>query len=125
MIPIMFFFVAAGLASIGPGNIASAALMAPIAMAVGGRASASVPDGDHGRQRRQCRIALAFRAYRHYRQRTHGEDRHVRFGLADLLDNLVAHALVTLAATSVRGIEPVRVPADPATQPPVTDLPGG
>lgn len=37
-IPIMFFFVAAGLASLGPGNIASAALIAPIAMSVGGRA---------------------------------------------------------------------------------------
>ena len=34
----MFFFVAAGLASLGPGNIASAALIAPIAMAVAGRA---------------------------------------------------------------------------------------
>ena len=34
----MFFVVAAALASMGPGNIASAALMAPVAMAVGGRA---------------------------------------------------------------------------------------
>jgi di/tricarboxylate transporter len=38
LIPLMFFFVAAVLASFGPGNIASAALMAPIAMAVGSRA---------------------------------------------------------------------------------------
>ena len=38
LIPVMFFFVAASLASMGPGNIASAALMAPVAMAVGGRA---------------------------------------------------------------------------------------
>jgi Na+/H+ antiporter NhaD/arsenite permease-like protein len=38
VIPIMFFCVAVGLASMGPGNIASAALMAPLAMAVGGRA---------------------------------------------------------------------------------------
>ncbi len=37
LIPIMFFFVAATLASIGPGNIATAALIAPMAMAVGGR----------------------------------------------------------------------------------------
>lgn len=37
-IPVMFFFVAGGLASLGPGNIAAAALMAPVAMAVGGRA---------------------------------------------------------------------------------------
>ncbi len=34
----MFFWVAAGLASIGPGNIATAALMAPMAMATAGRA---------------------------------------------------------------------------------------
>lgn len=38
LIPVMFFFVAAGLASIGPGNIATAALIAPMAMAVSGRA---------------------------------------------------------------------------------------
>jgi di/tricarboxylate transporter len=38
LIPVMFFVVAAALASMGPGNIASAALMAPVAMAVGGRA---------------------------------------------------------------------------------------
>jgi Na+/H+ antiporter NhaD/arsenite permease-like protein len=37
VIPIMFFFLAAGLASIGPGNIATAALIAPMAMTVGGR----------------------------------------------------------------------------------------
>jgi Na+/H+ antiporter NhaD/arsenite permease-like protein len=37
LIPIMFFAVAAALASMGPGNIASAALMAPVAMSVGGR----------------------------------------------------------------------------------------
>jgi Na+/H+ antiporter NhaD/arsenite permease-like protein len=38
VIPIMFFVLAAGLASIGPGNIATAALMAPMAMATAGRA---------------------------------------------------------------------------------------
>jgi Na+/H+ antiporter NhaD/arsenite permease-like protein len=37
VIPIMFFILAAGLASIGPGNIATAALMAPMAMATAGR----------------------------------------------------------------------------------------
>jgi di/tricarboxylate transporter len=37
-IPVMFFFLAAALASIGPGNIATAALMAPMAMTVAGRA---------------------------------------------------------------------------------------
>jgi Na+/H+ antiporter NhaD/arsenite permease-like protein len=38
LIPLMFFLVAAVLASFGPGNIAATALMAPIAMAVGSRA---------------------------------------------------------------------------------------
>jgi Na+/H+ antiporter NhaD/arsenite permease-like protein len=38
LVPVMFFFLAAGLASMGPGNIASAALIAPMAMAVCGRA---------------------------------------------------------------------------------------
>jgi Na+/H+ antiporter NhaD/arsenite permease-like protein len=37
VIPIMFFALAAGIASIGPGNIATAALMAPMAMATAGR----------------------------------------------------------------------------------------
>jgi di/tricarboxylate transporter len=40
LIPWMFFFTAAMLASLGPGNIAAAALMAPIAMTVGARAGA-------------------------------------------------------------------------------------
>jgi Na+/H+ antiporter NhaD/arsenite permease-like protein len=38
LIPVMFFFLGAGLASMGPGNIAAAALLAPMAMAVAGRA---------------------------------------------------------------------------------------
>ena len=38
VIPLMFFAVAATLASIGPGNIATTALLAPIAMSVAGRA---------------------------------------------------------------------------------------
>ena len=37
VLPIMFFFLAASLASIGPGNIATAALIAPTAMATAGR----------------------------------------------------------------------------------------
>jgi Na+/H+ antiporter NhaD/arsenite permease-like protein len=37
VMPIMFFLLAAGLASIGPGNIATAALMAPMAMTTAGR----------------------------------------------------------------------------------------
>jgi di/tricarboxylate transporter len=38
LIPIMFFFLAAALASMGPGNIATAALVAPLAMATASRA---------------------------------------------------------------------------------------
>ncbi len=41
VIPIIFFFLALTLASIGPGNIAATALLAPIAMAVAGRARVS------------------------------------------------------------------------------------
>lgn len=37
VIPMMFFVLAAGLASMGPGNIATAALVAPMAMATAGR----------------------------------------------------------------------------------------
>ena len=36
-IPIMFFLTAAGLSSIGPGNIATAALVVPLAMATAAR----------------------------------------------------------------------------------------
>lgn len=39
VIPIMLFFIALGLSSIGPGNIATTAIMAPMAMAVGLRAA--------------------------------------------------------------------------------------
>ena len=39
VIPIMFFFIAVTLSSIGPGNIATTAIMAPMAMAVGTRAA--------------------------------------------------------------------------------------
>ncbi len=41
MIPIIFFFLGLGLASIGAGNIAAAALLAPVAMSVAGRAGIS------------------------------------------------------------------------------------
>ena len=39
VIPIMFFFISVTLASIGPGNIATTAIMAPMAMAVAYRAA--------------------------------------------------------------------------------------
>jgi Na+/H+ antiporter NhaD/arsenite permease-like protein len=41
VIPIMFFLIALGLSSIGPGNIATTAILAPMAMAVGARAGIS------------------------------------------------------------------------------------
>ncbi len=41
LMPVMFFVLALTLASIGPGNIATAALVAPMAMAVAGRAGIS------------------------------------------------------------------------------------
>jgi di/tricarboxylate transporter len=39
MIAVMFFVLAAALASLGPGNVSTAALLAPMAMAVAGRAA--------------------------------------------------------------------------------------
>jgi di/tricarboxylate transporter len=39
IIPVMFFLIALGLSSIGPGNIATTAILAPMAMAVGARAA--------------------------------------------------------------------------------------
>ena len=39
LIPVMFFVLACLIASVGPGNVATAAMMAPMAMAVAGRAS--------------------------------------------------------------------------------------
>ena len=39
LIPMMFFVLAAALASMGPGNVSTAALLAPMAMAVAGRAA--------------------------------------------------------------------------------------
>ena len=38
LIPVSFFFLGAGIASLGPGNISTAALLAPMGMAVAGRA---------------------------------------------------------------------------------------
>ena len=38
-IPIMFFFISLGLSTIGPGNISTTAILAPMAMAVGARAA--------------------------------------------------------------------------------------
>ena len=41
VIPVMFFLIALGLSSIGPGNIGTTAILAPMAMAVGARAGIS------------------------------------------------------------------------------------
>ncbi|HEY5616881.1 MAG TPA: SLC13 family permease [Vicinamibacterales bacterium] len=38
LIPVSFFFLGCGIASLGPGNISTAAMLAPMAMAVAGRA---------------------------------------------------------------------------------------
>ena len=79
LIPVMFFVVALFLSSIGPGNISTAALLAPMAMAVGAQAgSAAVPHGADGRQRRPGRRPVAVRADRRDRQRRDGPHRPVR-----------------------------------------------
>jgi di/tricarboxylate transporter len=39
LLPVMFFVLAAAIATLGPGNVATAAMMAPLAMGVGARAS--------------------------------------------------------------------------------------
>jgi di/tricarboxylate transporter len=39
LLPVMFFVLAAAIATLGPGNVATAAMMAPLAMGVGNRAS--------------------------------------------------------------------------------------
>ena len=38
LIPVSFFLLGCGIASLGPGNISTAAMLAPMAMAVAGRA---------------------------------------------------------------------------------------
>ncbi|MGE0444430.1 MAG: SLC13 family permease [Vicinamibacterales bacterium] len=39
LIPVMFFFLGCGIASLGPGNVSTAAMLAPVAMAVASRAA--------------------------------------------------------------------------------------
>ena len=96
VVPIMFFVLAAALASLGPGNIATAALLAPMAMATAVRVRhPAVPHGDHGRQRRQRGLAVAVRADRHHRQRLDGAQRPGRIRAADL------SRTISLAHTSV------------------------
>ena len=79
VIPIMFFFVAVGLASMGPGQHCLSGFDG--SACDGSRRSregSGVPHGDHGRQWRECRIAVAICAHWNYRERPHGQNRHVR-----------------------------------------------
>ena len=86
VVPIMFFVLAAALASMGPGNIATAALVAPMAMTTAAaRGDSAVSDGHHGGQRRQCRVAFALCAHRDHRQRPDGAKRAGRARSRNLL----------------------------------------
>ena len=76
VIPIMFFFIAVTLSSIGPGNIATTAIMAPMAMAVAMRAAIppflmALMVGNGA----QAGALSPLRAHRHHRQQEHGDDR--------------------------------------------------
>ena len=75
LIPMMFFILGCGLASLGPGNISTAALLG--ADGDGdrrARGDSSVPDDHHGRQRRAGGRALAVRADRRHRERADDQD---------------------------------------------------
>ena len=103
-IPIMFFVLGAALSSMGPGNIATAALLAPLAMATAVRSRhPAVSHGHHGRQRRKLRRALALRPDRHHRQRHHGQERPAGLELQTYLYNLLAHAFVAFAGYALFG----------------------
>ena len=79
VVPIMFFVLAATIASLGPGNIATAALLAPMAMATAARSEhPALPHGDHGWQRIECRLAVTVCPHRHHRQRADGAEQHGR-----------------------------------------------
>ena len=74
-IPIMFFVLGAAISSMGPGNIATAALLTPIAMATASRAgiplflmAIMVGNGAN------AGAPVAVRAHRHHRQQHHGEE---------------------------------------------------
>ena len=87
LIPIMFFVLGCALASMGPGNISTAALLGPDGDGGGGtRGDSRVSDDHHGRQRRAGRRALPLRADRRHRQRADGEDRPAGPRVVYLLD---------------------------------------
>ena len=76
LIPVMFFAVAVLLSSIGPGNISTTAILAPMAMAVGAQSGDSaVPDGPDGGQRRPGGGTVALCADGRDRERHHGPHR--------------------------------------------------
>ena len=86
LIPVMFFFLACVFGSIGPGSIASAALIGPMAMTVAAQIGVPrVSDGHHGGQRRELRVAVADRPDRHHRERHHREDGDAGGAVAELL----------------------------------------
>ena len=102
VVPIMFFVLAAALASMGPGNIATAALIAPMAMATAARAgiplflmAIMVGNGAN------AGVALAVCADRHHRQRPDGAHRSAGPRTADLsLQRLARTRSSRSAATS-------------------------
>ncbi len=99
IIPVMFFVVALLLSSIGPGNIATAALLAPMGMAVG--AQAGVPPfltalmlGNGA----QAGALSPFAPDRRHRQRRDGHDRPGGHEWTTYSNNLMAHVVVTFVA---------------------------
>ena len=103
-IPIMFFGLGAALSSMGPGNIATAALLAPLAMgtAVADRHPA-VSHGHHGRQRRQLRRALPFAPTGIIVNGIMAKNGLPGLELQTYLYNLLAHALVAFAGYALFG----------------------
>ena len=104
LMPIMFFVVTSALSSLGPGNIASAALVALVAMAVcrpGG--GADVSHGHHGRQWRKRRIVLALAPAGIV---VNGIMNRIGLGGHEsltYLNNLLVHAVVAIVAYFILG----------------------
>ena len=78
-IPIMFFVLGAGAGVDGARQHRDGGAARADGDGDGGaRRHPAVPDGDHGRQRRQRRLAITVRADRHHRQRPDGAQRPAR-----------------------------------------------
>src|SRR5262245_17854417 len=85
LMPVMCFALAGLIATAGPGNVATASMMAPMAMAVAGRAG--IPPflmAIMGGHRAPGRRAFPRRAHRNHRHRHHEQDRPRRIRAADL-----------------------------------------